>query len=296
MKYTTLFVAALAVPVSLALAQVFLPFQQSGALVAPGSVPQLGEMWQSQWISGRPYSATVVTHVVQTFPNGTKVDHTDTALVYRDAQGRTRHETQAIAQNGYRALWVSIVDPPAGVQYDYRLPIAESPSGRGGPVGVVRYTVQPLSQQILANETKPSPGTPYQIAMQRETSKKSKSGRGPGGPSPRPAIVDLGTQTINGVRVQGVRITNTIPAGGIGNDQEMQVVTDRWLSPDLQVLVKSVYSDPRFGTTTYELSNISQAPPAQSLFQVPDGAVEIPARKESGHGGGVPGTPVYIKK
>lgn len=35
------------------------------------------------------------------------------------------------------------------------------------------------------------------------------------------------------------------------------------------MLVKSVSTDPRFGTTTYELTNISRQPPDPSLFQVP---------------------------
>jgi hypothetical protein len=41
------------------------------------------------------------------------------------------------------------------------------------------------------------------------------------------------------------------------------------VSGDLQVLVKSTNSDPRFGATTYPLSNIVQGPPNPSLFQIP---------------------------
>ena len=35
------------------------------------------------------------------------------------------------------------------------------------------------------------------------------------------------------------------------------------------MLVKSVNTDPRFGTTTYQLTNIVQGEPASTLFQIP---------------------------
>jgi hypothetical protein len=79
----------------------------------------------------------------------------------------------------------------------------------------------------------------------------------------------LGTQTINGVSAEGTRITRTIAVGQIGNDKPMQIVFERWYSPDLQVVVKSTRSDPRFGTTTYTLTNVQRAEPAATLFTVP---------------------------
>ena len=57
--------------------------------------------------------------------------------------------------------------------------------------------------------------------------------------------------------------------GYFGNDRDVNVVNERWYSDDLQVLLKSSNSDPRFGVTTYELTNITQVLPDPSLFQVP---------------------------
>jgi len=79
----------------------------------------------------------------------------------------------------------------------------------------------------------------------------------------------LGTQVIEGVKAEGTRITSTIPAGSIGNDQPIQTVTERWYSPELQMVVMSKRSDPRVGETTFRLSNINRAEPAATLFQVP---------------------------
>ena len=80
---------------------------------------------------------------------------------------------------------------------------------------------------------------------------------------------DLGTLTVNGVPAQGTRITTLVPVGAIGNDREFRSVSERWFSSDLNLLIKSVSTDPRFGTTTHELTNISRQPPDPSLFQVP---------------------------
>jgi hypothetical protein len=79
----------------------------------------------------------------------------------------------------------------------------------------------------------------------------------------------LGTQTMNGVAAEGTRTTHTIAAGQIGNDKAIQIVFERWYSPDLQLVVKSTRTDPRFGTTTYSLTNVQRTEPAASLFTVP---------------------------
>jgi hypothetical protein len=74
---------------------------------------------------------------------------------------------------------------------------------------------------------------------------------------------------MDGISAKGSRVTITIPVGSIGNDHELKVVNERWYSDDLKLLLKTTNSDPRFGTSSYELQNIVQAEPAASLFQVP---------------------------
>ena len=51
----------------------------------------------------------------------------------------------------------------------------------------------------------------------------------------------------------------------------IEVVTETWYSPDLQVVVMSKTSDPRFGESVYQLTNITRAEPDPSLFAVPSG-------------------------
>jgi TonB family protein len=81
----------------------------------------------------------------------------------------------------------------------------------------------------------------------------------------------LGKQTIEGVEAEGTRNTITIPAGTIGNERAIQIVSERWYSAELQAVVMTKHSDPRFGETTYRLTNISRGEPDHSLFEVPAG-------------------------
>ena len=66
-------------------------------------------------------------------------------------------------------------------------------------------------------------------------------------------------------------VTETIPAGAMGNSQANTIVRTTWISTDLKVPVEVKTSDPRFGTTDMELTGILQAEPDPSLFTVPSG-------------------------
>jgi hypothetical protein len=71
----------------------------------------------------------------------------------------------------------------------------------------------------------------------------------------------------------------SIPAGTVGNQQPIQVTSERWYSPDLQlnIVVKNI--DPMRGTNTTTLSNIRRDEPVASLFQVPaDYTVQDPPK------------------
>ena len=92
----------------------------------------------------------------------------------------------------------------------------------------------------------------------------------------------LGTKTIDGVSAQGTQTIRTTAAGAIGNNQALVTTEQRWYSPDLQIVVQSSRTDPRFGQTTYVINNLQTGEPSASLFQVPAGyqskTVELPAR------------------
>ena len=90
--------------------------------------------------------------------------------------------------------------------------------------------------------------------------------RTPDGPAP---TVSLEHKTLEGIPVEGRKTTTTIPAGQVGNEQPLTIVSEQWRSPDLKVLVMTRHSDPRTGESTYRLTNIIRAEPDRSLFMVP---------------------------
>jgi hypothetical protein len=93
----------------------------------------------------------------------------------------------------------------------------------------------------------------------------------------------LEARNVEGVQAEGLRITTTIPAGDIGNEQPIQIVDERWYSPELQVVVMTRHSDPRFGETIYRLTNIARTEPSAILFQVPS---DYTVKEGPGMGGG----------
>jgi len=101
----------------------------------------------------------------------------------------------------------------------------------------------------------------------------------------------LGKQAIEGVEAEGTRRTVEIPAGEIGNERPIEIVFERWYSAELQVVVMTKHSDPRFGETTYRLTNINRSEPARELFEVPAGYTvrEPPGSSGIGKAGSVDG-------
>jgi hypothetical protein len=192
-------------------------------------------------VPGAPYSAQAVTQFTQTLANGDHVQRTTTASIARDSQGRTRVDRSLTAVGalsagpGGQARAVMIHDPVAGVS----------------------YALNPATKT----------GTSMQIRTRPADSEQTRTRR----PSTAVKTDDLGTQVIQGISAQGSRVTRVIAPGQEGNEKEIDVVTETWRSADLQVIVQSKTSDPRFGETSYQLSGLSRVEPDPALFAVPAG-------------------------
>jgi hypothetical protein len=88
-------------------------------------------------------------------------------------------------------------------------------------------------------------------------------------PKPQFKTEDLGTQTMEGLMVQGRRITVTYPAGSMGNDRDITNVSEMWTSQELHLMMLQVHSDPRSGETTTKIENLSRTQPDPDLFLPP---------------------------
>ena len=47
------------------------------------------------------------------------------------------------------------------------------------------------------------------------------------------SVEQLGEQVLEGLLVTGTRVAHTIPAGALGNERPIEIVTERWYSPEL---------------------------------------------------------------
>jgi hypothetical protein len=81
----------------------------------------------------------------------------------------------------------------------------------------------------------------------------------------------LGTKDFDGVKAEGKSTTWTIPAGEIGNRNPINIQSETWWAPELQVTVYSRYADPRTGESIYRLAGIRRGEPAADLFTAPEG-------------------------
>ena len=203
-------------------------------------------------VTGAPFSASISTQETETLTDGNKIERSSTGSFARDTQGRTRRDMTLPAIGPWAASGKTppkmsfINDPVAGTGYVLE---ANTKTAR-----------QMKAHDHNADGAKASSIT---ARLQKNTTTES-----------------LGTQTINGVSAQGTRTTRTIPAGEIGNEKPIVIVTERWYSPELQAALMIKRTDPRTGESVFQLTNIQKQEPAATLFQVPSDYTV-----KTGHGG-----------
>ena len=238
-------------------------------------------------VKGAPYSAEEVTGSTQVLADGTRIHNESKTLVYRDGEGRVRRDGPD---------QITIWDPVAGASYFLdpkaqmarKVPVSiATTSAKTGTVTMTVTTNSSVAKTITVNATADSAdGTPpaealaaeklaaekeqiARLAMPSELSVNAVYTRRATGAAGKKE--SLGTQTMEGVNAEGSRTTSTIEAGAIGNDRPIQIVSERWYSPDLQTAVMTRINDPRTGEETLRLTNIRRGEPGADLFQVPAG-------------------------
>ena len=225
-------------------------------------------------VQGAPYSATIKNESTQTLADGNHIKQSSTGTVARDSLGRTRQDTMFPTIGNLSAAnaphIVFIHDPV--VKHSYTLNLTDKtahempplpPPPPGGPGSAVpdMFFVQTGEGAIAGGQL---PDAPMQVIAGRKIDKiENKAAKG------QVTTEDLGSQTMEGVFVTGVRTTRTIPAGQVGNEKPISIVTEVWTSPDLKTIVYSKRSDPRTGEQIFQLTGISRNEPEPSLFTVP---------------------------
>jgi hypothetical protein len=216
-------------------------------------------------VTAAPYTATATTESTQVLADGNRIVNKTSSFVARDSQGRTRRETDlhrigTMQVDSPKTVFIN--DPTTHTQYIFApggeatKVVRSEGSWKEGPqiIELGSQHERRSQQKVIVN-----------VQGVRESQQNKES-------SEQVKHEDLGTQTIEGVSAQGKRETVTIPAGQIGNERPIEIVTETWFSPELHTMVLRKHSDPRMGDSSYRLTDIKRSEPDASLFQPPPGA------------------------
>lgn len=246
-------------------------------------------------VTGAPYSAEAEVEFVQTLADGNRIVRRTTSAVHRDGQGRTRREVGPpqvgpLAAEGDAPRRIVIDDPVADVNWVLD---SERRTARRQPRLRVEWTMQGDVTAALAPGGPgggPPAGNAFFFRSERDGTEEGAvhehvrvEAPGPAaGPRHRTFLAEparesdvreesLGIRDFSGVAAEGTRRTVTIPAGRVGNERPLEIVTERWYSEELKTVVQSVRRDPRVGETTFRLRDLRLGEPDPALFEVPSG-------------------------
>jgi hypothetical protein len=207
----------------------------------------------------QPYTAEFKITNVKVLADGTTITREYKLVEARDAQGRRMTETSPISGSGEpNAGTVGTVNDPADGssviwQSSFRKAYARKlppPDQRHGcwATDTGSWTANFDASERLREQAEVNPA------------------------HVPPAIEDLGSDTIDGVAVQGLRIVRTTVAGAIGNNNPLVTTSESWQAPNLGGLtLRSVRNDPQEGKSSRELVSLKQGEPDPALFQPPAG-------------------------
>lgn len=190
-------------------------------------------------VPGLPFSAKAELETVNQLQNGTLITHKTYNLIARDGQGRTHNEARnwidLTTGAEPRLTRIELYDPATRLRtnlYPLTKIARQWPAGTPGPV------------------TAPSPQSP---PAKPETSRE-----------------EIGTDTIEGLPVRGVRVSQTYTTGSLGNDRPVTVVTESWYSQELRINLLTKRSDPRHGEQTVRVTELVRQEPDTAMFAIPD--------------------------
>ncbi len=216
-------------------------------------------------VQGAPYSASITNKSIQTLADGNHIVQTSMGTTARDSQGRTRQDAPLPTIGNLSANaphLVFIEDPVTHASYVLNVTdktaqkIPRPPAAGDGSLagGEARVFFGQMGSVATVSGPSARPATAVADALQAKEQVSTEN---------------LGSQTMEGVLVNGVRTTRIVPVGQIGNAEPIKIVSEVWTSPDLKAVVYSKRSDPMMGEEIYQLTNIVRSEPDPSLFTIP---------------------------
>ena len=251
------FVAALLIPATEALAQTHrADYPAESTLASHEAAPGLGAP-----VLNAPFSAEAVTTWRPNEP-GARAEWRVSVRFYRDREGRVRVEQtfvdHADDRSPQRIVIASdpndqmalVIDSTARTVSEYPRPVARNTVGGYGRL------VLPLSMTRFVTFERPQLWRAYENAAGEDE--------------------PLTEKTILGIPVTGTSAHITLPIGSFQKSHEVQIVDERWISKELQLLMYSRTEDSEYGTLEHRVTRISRDEPPGELFEIPDGYKRIP--------------------
>jgi hypothetical protein len=204
-------------------------------------------------LTGQPLVAVEKTSSITPIADGNKITKNTEERKWRDSQGRFRKEVTQVPQ-GQEAIYhtATIIDPVNNT-----------------------VTTLNLDRKIATVMHLPEQG-PFKLHPYVDLDDKPLAAM----PGVQVKVEKLNGKTIAGVYAVGRRVTRTRPPGTVGNDKTIVSVSERWVSPDLKILLASSMEDPR-QQLTRQVTQLDRSEPDPTLFQIPSDFTvkEIPVRQ-----------------
>ena len=199
-------------------------------------------------VVGQPYSAVQVHGTTRTLADGSTVSHHGHHVVARDAEGRVHVEMRmANGRNGEPdQVMVFVMDPVAHTLTTWLSNVPNQP-------------------KVASLIKMPAPGKDASPAPAEKNPAEDHR------PQPIITTEDLGAKTIQGLETTGKRTTTIVPVGRSGNSAPITKTYEVWTSADMGLVVKQVWTDPRYGERTVELKDLTRGAPDAALFRPPAG-------------------------
>ena len=197
-------------------------------------------------VKGAPFSAETVREESKRLFDGSLVKTQTKGAIYRDGEGRVRRELPIESINGFPVYGRD--NQPLRLTH-----IVDHVAGRAFSIDFSAKTFFPI------------PFSQSSPLMPKDEPQDAKT-------------ESLGKQTVEGIAAEGTRTTIEIPVGQIGNDRPVLVVTERWYSPELQIVIMSKHTDPFIGEVVFKLVNIKRGEPNADLFKIPTDFKHVESR------------------
>ncbi len=216
--------------------------------VQDGGVRQVLESIVVPPIPNAPFKATLDTEWVRFTPDGGTITFVNERHIARDGRGRVYEERWALVPKFHangdvpsKMTWIQIADPKQRTLYN--------------------CNVQRHACDLLVYD----PTDDLTAAQQRTPPRSGTVDHGP------VTIEDLGSRNIAGVDTVGIRETQKIEAGAMGNDQPMNSMKEEWHSQELGINLLSIRSGPTIGKQTFTIVEVAPSEPDAQLFELPSG-------------------------